>query len=385
MGGIGFALFETPLGPCGVAWGARGVVGVQLPEGSAARTRAQLRRRFPGSADADPPSEVESAIAAIGALLRGEPADLSSIALDMDGVPEFRRRVYEAARGVAPGQTIAYGELAARLGSPGAARAVGAALACNPFPIVVPCHRVLAANGKLGGFTASGGAATKVRMLSLEGARADAAPLGYAPDAAVAHLRAVDATLARLIDSVGPLALAQTTTASLFGALAEAIVHQQLSGRAAQTIHARVCALFPRGQHGPSAEQILRCSDAKLRGAGLSRAKLAALRDLARHAKDGEIPTLAEARELDDEALVERLTRVRGIGRWTVEMLLIFRLGRPDVLPVDDFGVRKGYALAYRKRALPAPKELSKLGERWAPYRSAAAWYLWRAADRAAK
>ena len=385
MDPVRFALFDTPLGICGVAWGARGVIGIQLPEGSAARTRAQIHKRFPESADADPPIEVELAIAAIGTLLRGEPADLSSIALDMDAVPEFRRRVYEAARAIAPGDTIAYGELAARLGSPGAARAVGAALARNPFPIVVPCHRVFAANGKLGGFTASGGAATKLRMLSLEGARAGAAALGFEPDAAVAHLRAVDATLARLIDSVGPLALAQRTMPSLFGALAEAIVYQQLNGRAAQTIYARVCALFPRAHQGPSAEQILRCTDAKLRGAGLSRGKLAALRDLARLSKAGEIPTLAEARQMDDEALVEKLTRVRGIGRWTVEMLLIFRLGRPDVLPVDDYGVRKGYALAFRKRALPAPKELLKLGARWAPYRSAAAWYLWRAADRAAK
>src|SRR6185436_9887051 len=146
---------------------------------------------------------------------------------------------------------------------------------------------------------------------------------------------------------------------SLFAALAEAIVYQQLSGHAAASIFARVRALFPRGHEGPTAEQIRRTPDARLRAAGLSRAKLLALRDLAQRAQLGELPTLAEARGLDDEALVERLTRVRGIGRWTVEMLLIFRLGRPDVLPADDYGIRKGFALAFRKRALPGRKELA--------------------------
>jgi 3-methyladenine DNA glycosylase/8-oxoguanine DNA glycosylase len=164
-------------------------------------------------------------------------------------------------------------------------------------------------------------------------------------------------------------------------ALAEAIVYQQLNGRAAATIFARVRALFPRAHEGPTAEQILRTSDQKLRGAGLSRSKLLSLRDLARRAMDGQIPTLAEVHRMEDEAIIERLTEVRGIGRWTVEMLLIFRLGRPDVLPVDDYGVRKGFALAYRKRKLPAPRALMKHGERWRPYRSVASWYLWRALE----
>ena len=187
--------------------------------------------------------------------------------------------------------------------------------------------------------------------------------------------------LGRAIEALGPLALELKRTTSLFGALAEAIVYQQLSGRAAATIHARVCALFPRPHEGPTAEKILRTSDAKLRGAGLSRAKLLALRDLARRAKAGEIPTLAEAAELSDDELVERLTQVRGIGRWTVEMLLIFRLGRPDVLPADDYGIRKGYAKVFRKRALPSPKQLAQRAEPWRPYRTAASWYLWRALE----
>jgi len=187
--------------------------------------------------------------------------------------------------------------------------------------------------------------------------------------------------LARVIDAVGPLRIERKTTPSLFGALAEAIVHQQLNGKAAATIHARVCALFPRAQEGPTPAHILRASDERLRGAGLSAAKLLALKDLARKAKDGAIPTLEEAHDLDDAVLIERLTAVRGIGTWTVQMLLMFRLGRPDVLPIDDYGIRKGFQIAYRKRAMPAPKAVAKHGARWAPHRSAASWYLWRATE----
>jgi methylated-DNA-[protein]-cysteine S-methyltransferase len=313
------------------------------------------------------------------------------VALDMEGVPPFHRRVYEIARTIPPGATLSYGDVAARLDAPGAARAVGQALGRNPFALVVPCHRVLAARGKAGGFSARGGVATKLRLLALEGARPadqpalfedDAGP-GFDARAAVEHLRAADPALARVVDAVGPCHLALRTTPSVFTALAEAIVYQQLTGKAAATIYARVCALFARPHEGPTPDQILRASDTRLRGAGLSRAKLLALRDLARRTRAGEIPTLAEVRGMPDEAVIERLTAVRGIGRWTVEMLLIFRLGRPDVLPADDYGVRKGYALAFGTRALPSRREVEARGARWRPYRTVASWYLWRAAEKA--
>lgn len=197
----------------------------------------------------------------------------------------------------------------------------------------------------------------------------------------MAHLRRADPVLARVIDAVGPFRIERKTTSSLFAALSEAIVHQQLNGKAAATIHARVCALFPRSHAGPTPWNILRAPDEKLRGAGLSASKLLAFRDLARKAADGAIPTLEEADTMDDAALIERLTAVRGIGTWTVQMLLMFQLGRPDELPIDDYGIRKGFQVAYRKRALPAPKALVQHGARWAPHRSAASWYLWRAAD----
>jgi 3-methyladenine DNA glycosylase/8-oxoguanine DNA glycosylase len=142
-----------------------------------------------------------------------------------------------------------------------------------------------------------------------------------------------------------------------------------------------MCALFPHAHAGFAPEQVLRASDEKLRSAGLSTPKLLALRDLARRAAAGEIPALAALREMEDEAIVERLSQVRGIGRWTVEMLLMFRLGRPDVLPLDDLGVRKGFAVAFSKPALPSREALAKHGTRWRPYRTVASWYLWRAAE----
>jgi methylated-DNA-[protein]-cysteine S-methyltransferase len=386
----GFALFDTAVGRCGIAWTARGVAGVQLPEASAPRTRARLLRRVPGASEAPPPAVVQRAIDGIAALLNGEGSDLGAVPLDMDRVPAFHRRVYEVARGIPPGSTLSYGELAMRLGAPGSARSVGQALGRNPFPIVVPCHRVLAAGGKVGGFSAFGGAATKLRLLAIEGERANGqlalfdgdGDFGFDPAAAVEHVRASDPALARVIDAVGPFRMRLTGAPSLFAALAKAIVYQQLAARAAAAIFARVCALFPRAHEGAlGAERLLRMSDDKLRSAGLSRSKLLSLRDLARRATAGEIPTLAEAHGMADEAIIERLTQVRGVGRWTAEMLLMFRLGRPDVLPAHDYGIRKGFAIAFRKRALPSPREVERHGARWKPYRTVASWYLWRAGE----
>ena len=173
----GFALFETAVGLCGVAWGRDGILGVQLPEGDATRTRARLRRRFPQARETEAPEPVRAAIAAIQALLAGEPRDLSQVALDWTGVGAFERRVYEVARAIRPGATLTYGEVAARIGETAlAARDVGQALGRNPFPIVVPCHRVVAAGGKSGGFSARGGAATKLKLLRIEGAEAAGPP-----------------------------------------------------------------------------------------------------------------------------------------------------------------------------------------------------------------
>lgn len=172
MARLEFSLFDSPIGRCGIAWSERGIAGVQLPEDDESKTRARLLRRCAGAREAPPPPDVQRAIDAIVALLRGEPSDLSTIPLDQAGLPAFQRRVYEVARTIPPGATLSYGEVATRLGDGGAAREVGQALGQNPFAIVVPCHRVLSAGGKLGGFSANGGVETKLRILAIEGARA---------------------------------------------------------------------------------------------------------------------------------------------------------------------------------------------------------------------
>jgi methylated-DNA-[protein]-cysteine S-methyltransferase len=171
-----FALFDSPIGACAIAWSEKGVRALQLPEADEAATRRRLKRRFPEAEEAAPTPEVRDAIAAINALLNGEAADLSAIVLDLDGVPDFERRVYDVARTIPPGETLTYGAIAGRLGDPRAAREVGAALGRNPVAIIVPCHRVLGADGKIGGFSANGGVATKLKMLSIEKARTSAAP-----------------------------------------------------------------------------------------------------------------------------------------------------------------------------------------------------------------
>lgn len=210
-----------------------------------------------------------------------------------------------------------------------------------------------------------------------EGARSDG--FGYDPEEAVRHLRAADATLARLMERAGPFRLQLQKLRDPFEALARNIVYQQLHATAAAAIHGRVLALFGGDRLRP--EDVLGAADEDLRGAGLSAAKLAALRDLAAKTADGTVPRLARLRRMPDEEIIERLTQVRGIGRWTVEMLLIFSLGRGDVLPVGDFAVRKGFALAYGLKESPKPKELMEYGERWRPYRSVASWYMWRAVE----
>src|SRR5438552_11910268 len=165
-----------------------------------------------------------------------------------------------------------------------------------------------------------------------------------------------------------------------FDALAESIAYQQLSGKAAATIFGRVRALYPK-RKWLDPEKLLATRDETLRAAGLSRAKTAALKDLAAKTLDGTVPSARALVRMSDDEIIARLTTVRGIGRWTVEMLLLFDLGRPDVWPVDDYGVRKGFAKIFGKRKPPTPKQLIKLGEKWRPYRSVAAWYFWRALD----
>jgi len=189
-----------------------------------------------------------------------------------------------------------------------------------------------------------------------------------------------DPVMAALIAAAGPCRLRPQLEAAPFEALARAIAHQQLNGTAAARILERFAALYAPDAF-PSPEQLLATPDSALRGVGFSFAKIRALRDLAEHTRSGVVPTAPELATLEDEAIIERLTRVRGIGRWTVEMLLISQLGRRDVLSVDDFGVRNGFRLAYGLAGMPRARALAEFGERWRPHRTLATWYLWRAVD----
>src|SRR5947208_2401853 len=199
-------------------------------------------------------------------------------------------------------------------------------------------------------------------------------------EAAVEHLGKSDKVLARLIRRVGPCRLLPRRNTSPFQALVRSIAHQQLNGTAANTILKRVIAFYP-GRKFPAPEDLLATPDERLRGAGLSRAKIAAVKDIAAKTIEGVVPPPRVIAKMPDRELLERLTTIRGVGPWTVEMLLIFKLGRLDVLPATDFGVRKGFAVTYRRRELPTPAELLEHSERWRPYRSIAAWYLWRSLD----
>jgi DNA-3-methyladenine glycosylase II len=197
----------------------------------------------------------------------------------------------------------------------------------------------------------------------------------------VRHLSKVDPVMRALIRRVGPCRLA-VRNHSPFETLVRAIAHQQIHGRAAQAILGRFIALFP-GRRFPTPADIAAVPTRKMRRAGFSRGKIRAIKHIARRARAGFVPTRAACHRLTDEEIIERLTELHGVGQWTVEMLLLFTLGRPDVLPVDDFGVREGFRVAYGRRKQPTPKQLRLYGERWRPYRSEAAWYLWRAVEQA--
>lgn len=199
---------------------------------------------------------------------------------------------------------------------------------------------------------------------------------------AAQHLSRVCPRFAALIGRVGPPGLRVERGRGLYEALIRAIAHQQLHGKAAEAILGRFIALYP-GEVFPSPNRVLDTDDDVLRGCGFSAAKLAAVQDICARTMDGTVPTRRQATKLSDEALIERLTTIRGVGRWTVEMLLIFTLGRPDVLPVDDFGVREGYRVLFELDTQPKPKALAELGLAWAPHRSMATWYLYRAVEEA--
>jgi O-6-methylguanine DNA methyltransferase len=307
--------------------------------------------------------------------LAGEPVRFDDLPIDNEAWSDFARRVYRGAQTVPRGQTITYAQLAREIGTINA-RAVGVSLGKNPIPIVVPCHRIVGKDD-CGGFSAPGGSSTKAQLLAIEGGALD----DETHRVARRHLMRADKTLAPLVKRVA-CTLPVRANGNLFRTIVRAIAGQQLSTKAAATIFARLEVALGVSDRWPSdvAARILAADDATLRGVGLSGAKMASVRDLATRVSNGSLD-LDRIVRMPDERVIEALCEVRGIGRWTAEMLLIFDLGRPDILPVDDLGIRKGFQKVYGLRALPEAPAMIKRAEAWRPFRSIGSWYLWRSLD----
>ncbi|HTG00930.1 MAG TPA: methylated-DNA--[protein]-cysteine S-methyltransferase [Nitrospirota bacterium] len=380
-----YTLFKTPLGVCGVAWRRRNpelrVTALQLPEATPRLTESRIVRTTSAAKARIVPAQIRTLIKRVNLHFKGEAQDFQDVAVDMESAGPFMKKVYQAARRVPAGATVTYGELAAAAGRPGASRAVGQAMGRNPVPLIIPCHRVLAAGNRPGGFSAHGGIATKAKMLELEGVLIEAPPVIRSMrdmKRAASLLAAKDARLRPVLSR--PIEFRVRPEHSPYEVLVEAVVHQQLSPKAAAAILDRVAALYA-GSRIPAPSDMVKTPDRRLRGAGLSRSKTKAVKDIAAKTVDGLVPPMHEMRSLSNETIIKRLASIYGVGRWTVEMMLIFNLGRMDVLPVDDFALRKSVARVYGMKAIPTPRQVSEIGEAWKPYRTVASLYLWNAME----
>ena len=371
----GWHIFTSPVGPVGLGWTRRGVCRVVFGDMEPTTIAAELQVACQGSAEVKrPAAEVVQTRDRIRGLLRGKPDDLRDIPVDLSGCSEFSRKVLRTLRGVKPGQVITYGRLAARASRPGAARAIGRIMAINPAPIIVPCHRCLGADGSLTGFSTPGGTMLKARLLFIEGYERDAEHAR-----GIRHLQNTDPKIRRIIGQVGPYLAVPDKPSPPYDTLVTAIVHQQLSVKAGQTIAGRVRALTP-GPACPTPDQTLRLKPEKLRACGLSNAKVGFVRDLASRVRDGRLK-LGVLRHMTDDEVIAELTKVKGIGVWSAHMHLIFHMGRLDVLPVGDLGLRMAAARLYGLEEYAAPAELTEIAEPWRPYRSIGSYYLWRGLD----
>lgn len=383
-----FTKVRTQLGTMAIGFTGRGISRVAFPAADWTDiTRADLQR-WGFAEEAPATGQVADVARALQDHVAGKPQSFAGVTLDVDGAPPFLLRVQRAAQEIPPGQTSTYGDLAAAAGSPNAARAAGRAMSTNPWPVIVPCHRVLPRSG-FGEYSAGSGVHTKLRLLWREGYRGRTSNVAFDEHAAVEHLRKNDPRLGAMIDRVGPFTLQASAATPRggdepFTALVKAIVSQQLSGKAAATIYGRVAALLGRDGLDDSIDDpkaVLALPKAKLRGAGLSENKTLSLRDLAEHAQAGTLPSRAEMQRLTDDEIIAALASIRGIGRWSAQMLLLFYLGRPNVLPVADLGVQKGFAVTYGLRSLPSAAAIERKAAGWAPFASVASWYLWRAVE----
>jgi O-6-methylguanine DNA methyltransferase len=385
MAGCSYCLFDTALGTCGIGWQNHGptnalpaVTFLQLPDVTEQLTEERIVKTAVGSCREDqPPPYIIEVIGKICTHLQGKSQDFRNIHIDLSGVGSFAQEVYAACRNIPAGRTISYGDLAKIIDHSGAARAVGQALGKNPVPLLIPCHRVLTCKRKVGGFSAPGGVETKAKLLAIEGVTIGSLAViksGRDLQRLAKTLKVQDSRLAECLSR--PILFKLRSMQSPYAALVEAVVYQQLSPKAAKTILRRVKDLFP-GMDFPGPEDLVKTPDQLLRGAGLSKAKTMAVKDIAQKTIDGVVPSKKELVQLDDDEIIKRLTSISGVGPWTVQMMLIFHLGRMDVLPADDYAFRKSVAEVFMMDEIPTPKMVRALGEAWRPYRTVAALFLW--------
>ena len=376
---IRFAIGQCSLGAIIVAATDKGLCHIAIDD-DAETLLCELQERFPKAELIGDDPDFDAWIAQVIGFVE-TPAIGLDLPLDIRGTA-FQQRVWQALSTIPVGSIVSYTDVAAHLGLPKSVRAVASACAANTLAVAIPCHRVLRSDGALSGYR--WGLARKQALLQRE--HRPRLP-EHLRTPANEHLVASDPVWFGLICKVGACSLdsnsergSDRTQRSPYEALMRSVAYQQIHGRAADAILGRFLAHFP-GQDFPEPAAVLALDETVMRTCGFSAAKTATLRGIAEKTLAGVVPTRAEAENLDDEALIARLTTLRGVGRWTVEMLLMFTLQRPDVLPIDDFGVREGWKVLKGLERQPSPRELGVTGAQWAPYRSTAAWYLWRALE----
>ncbi len=347
-----------------------------------------IQKAFPKAKKRRPTEEISLLLAQIKSYFEAKPCKLEWEKFDLQDQSDFAKKVFSVLREVEYGTTISYKDLARKSGKPSAARAIGRIVGKNPVPLLIPCHRVIKTDGSAGGFSAEGGISQKIEMLALEGIKLPKKTLEIDTtsinnddeiETAIKAISQADPDLAVWIKKLPRFTLAPTDNTTTFQALLEAIVYQQLTAKAAGTIYARLLNLFGGFQVAPL--DIMRARDSELRSAGLSRPKILAIRDLAEKCLAGNIPDMQKLSTMSDDEIVGKLVNIRGIGRWTAEMLLIFKLGRLDVLPIDDYGIKKGLAILRNCQKLPSPQQIAHEGRIWQPFRTIVSWYLWRIAE----
>ncbi len=359
----------------GLAWTPKGIHRLEFGPRDDESVINQLIVKCPDLKRARPvPAPIKDIVRRVKAHLTGRSDSLLDIPVDLRKGSEFSTEVWRQLRKVKPGKVITYGQLAAKAGRPGAARAVGRIMGANPVPVIVPCHRCVGADGSMTGFSTEGGIFLKKKLLFIE---------GYEPNAeyrdGIAHLRRRDPVMRRLIKVVGPFQALPDKPSPPYDTLITAIVHQQLAVKAGRTIAGRLRNLS-EGPRFPKPEQMMAFDDSVLRSVGLSKQKTSYVKDLATRVFDGRLK-LGRLNHLDDEAVITELTKVRGIGVWSAHMHLIFYLGRLDVLPVGDLGIQIACGKFYDLGKYASADQITELGKKWTPYCSMAAWYLWQGLD----